>query len=167
MNRTGIIFFFHMLLSAVGCYLIIHFFSVSVDFVLVTIISFFVSFIVLWLLSYLFNRKYFNRIINAFYLIIYFIKEFIRANLKLSYEILSVRLYLEPAVVAVPLDIKADLGIMILANLITLTPGTLSLEVSDDRKYLYVHTLYLEGGIEQFKDKIKKGFEQKIIAITQ
>lgn len=167
MNRTSIIFFFHIVLSAAGWYLIILFFSASMDYVLVTILSFIASFVVLWLLSYLFNRKYFNRIINIFYLIVYFIKEFIKANLKLSYEILSIRIHLEPAVVAVPLDVKADLGIMILANLITLTPGTLSLEVSDDRKYLYVHTLYLEGGIEQFKNKIKKGFEQKIIAITQ
>lgn len=167
MNKTSMIFFFHIVLSAVGGYLIIHLLSVSVDYVSVTILSFIASFVVLWLLSYLFSRKYFNRIINFFYLIIYFNKEFIKANLKLSYEIISVRFYLEPAVIAVPLDIKADLGIMILANLITLTPGTLSLEISDDRKYIYVHTLYMEGGIERFKNKIKRGFEQKIIAIIQ
>lgn len=167
MNKASIIFFFHTVLSMVGCYLIIHLLSVSVDFVLVTTLSFIASFVVLWLLSYLLNRKYFMRIIKIFNLIAFFMKEFIKTNLKLSYEIISIRVHLEPAVVAVPLDIKADLGIMILANLITLTPGTLSLEVSDDRKYIYVHTIYLEGGIEKFKNKIKKGFEQKIIAITQ
>src|SRR5690606_36438948 len=48
---------------------------------------------------------------------------------------------IEPAIVAVPLTVQSDAQITLLANLITLTPGTLSVDLSPDRSLLYVHTL--------------------------
>lgn len=48
---------------------------------------------------------------------------------------------LKPAILAVPLDLRSDLGITMFANLVTLTPGTTSLEVSEDKRTLYVHCL--------------------------
>jgi multicomponent Na+:H+ antiporter subunit E len=56
---------------------------------------------------------------------------------------------------------------MLLANMITLTPGTLSIQVSDDRQQLYVHTLYIGSSAEAFRQQIKLGFEKKILAITR
>ena len=49
---------------------------------------------------------------------------------------------IRPGIIGVPLDAKTDGEITLLACLITLTPGTLSLDVSDDRKTLYVHSMY-------------------------
>ncbi|MDQ1081504.1 Na+/H+ antiporter subunit E [Pseudoroseomonas cervicalis] len=46
-----------------------------------------------------------------------------------------------PAILAVPIDLRSDLGIAMLANLTTLTPGTCSLHVSADRRLLYIHVL--------------------------
>jgi multicomponent Na+:H+ antiporter subunit E len=48
-----------------------------------------------------------------------------------------------------------------LANMITLTPGTMSLDVSDDRKVLYVHGMHVYE-LEAFRDGIKEGFEKKV-----
>ncbi|MFA7664867.1 MAG: Na+/H+ antiporter subunit E [Burkholderiaceae bacterium] len=63
-------------------------------------------------------------------------------------------------IVAVPLDLHTDAGIVLFANLITLTPGTTSLHVSDDRRQLYVHVMNLsENTVEQLKD----GFERRIM----
>jgi len=53
-----------------------------------------------------------------------------------------------------------------LANLITLTPGTLSLDVSDDRKVLYVHAMYINDR-EQFVQSIKQGFERRLLEILR
>lgn len=65
----------------------------------------------------------------------------------------------QSAIVAVPLDIESDLGITVLANMITLTPGTTSLHVSEDRKTLFVHVMNLaDDSVEQ----IKKGFERRV-----
>jgi multicomponent Na+:H+ antiporter subunit E len=128
---------------------------------------YFAIFLALWLLSALFHRTYFRKVTALFVLLGFFIKELIVANIKIAHDVLSRHTYMEPAIVALPLDVKTEVEIMLLANIITLTPGTLSLRLSDDRSTLYVHTLYLEhGSIEAFKQSLKDGFEKKIIAIT-
>ena len=55
-----------------------------------------------------------------------------------------------------------------LPNFITLTPGTLSIDVSKDRKTLYVHEVYVKAGdTESVRRQIKDGFEKKILKITR
>lgn len=62
-------------------------------------------------------------------------------------------------IVAVPLDLRSDAAIALLANLVTLTPGTTSLHVSDDRRQLYVHVMDLSDGVVA---QIKGGFERRV-----
>ena len=66
-----------------------------------------------------------------------------------------------PAIVAVPLSVKSEAEITLLANLITLTPGTLSVDVSADKSVLYVHALYMDDRDAMIAD-IANGFEKKI-----
>lgn len=68
---------------------------------------------------------------------------------------------LRPAIIAFPLSVKSDLEITLLANLITLTPGTLSVDVSEDRAWLYVHVLTLTTREALIAD-IAGGFEARI-----
>ena len=68
---------------------------------------------------------------------------------------------LRPALIAFPLSVRSDAEITLLANLITLTPGTLSVDVSDDRSLLYVHTLTLDTREALIAD-IAGGFEAKV-----
>ncbi|MFA7504302.1 MAG: Na+/H+ antiporter subunit E [Burkholderiaceae bacterium] len=63
-------------------------------------------------------------------------------------------------IVAVPLDVRSDMGIAMLANLITLTPGTTSLHVSEDRRRLYVHVMNLSDDVVE---QIKSGFERRVM----
>lgn len=70
------------------------------------------------------------------------------------------------AIVAVPLELQTDLGIAILANLVTLTPGTCSLHVSEDRRTLYVHALNVESP-EQTVAGIKRAFEHRIARLER
>ena len=73
---------------------------------------------------------------------------------------------MKPSIIAVPLSAEKDFEITILANLITLTPGTLSLDVSSDKKVLYVHSMYASDP-EEFINEIKNGFERKLLEITR
>lgn len=167
MKKLTVAFIAHFALSIGSIYLALSWFDKSTDDVLYIILPFALTFIFIWLLAYVLYRYYFHKLKNIFRLFIFFNLEFIKANIRLTYTILSIRMPLEPAVVSIPLDVQSDQGITLLANLITLTPGTLSLDVSKDRKYLYVHTLQLEGGsIENFKKTIKEGFEKRIIAVV-
>ncbi len=63
------------------------------------------------------------------------------------------------AIVAVPLDVKGDAAITLVANMITLTPGTTSLHVSDDRSTLYVHVMNVS---DESVRAIKEGFEARV-----
>lgn len=69
---------------------------------------------------------------------------------------------LEPGFIAFPLTVDRDFEISLLANLITLTPGTLSVDVSDDRRTLYVHAIHVPDP-KAMCDDIANGFERKIL----
>jgi multicomponent Na+:H+ antiporter subunit E len=68
---------------------------------------------------------------------------------------------LRPAILAFPLGVKSDAEIATLANMITLTPGTLSIDVSEDRTMLYVHVLQYTTR-EAFIAELQKGFERQV-----
>ncbi|MFN3227506.1 MAG: Na+/H+ antiporter subunit E [Hyphomicrobiales bacterium] len=69
---------------------------------------------------------------------------------------------LEPGFIAYPLTVDRDFEISLLANLITLTPGTLSVDVSDNRRTLYIHAIHVPDP-EGLKEDIATGFERKIM----
>jgi multicomponent Na+:H+ antiporter subunit E len=64
-------------------------------------------------------------------------------------------------VIAVPLELRNEAAIVLLANMVSLTPGTLSIDLSDDRSCLYVHTMYGEDPVAT-RRAIKHDFEQRI-----
>lgn len=100
-----------------------------------------------------------RRILSLFLL---FIKELALSAWKVAVTVCRPNMNLKPGIVAVPLTLDRDFEITLLANLITLTPGTLSVDVSDDRRFLYVHALDCSDP-EGVKRDIAEGFERKIM----
>ncbi|MCX2741858.1 Na+/H+ antiporter subunit E [Pontibacter anaerobius] len=132
-----------------------------------TALLFLVLFSLLWNSSYFYHRSYYRKMPKLLHFIMFFMKELFVANMKIAYDIITPHYHMSPTVLAFPLRLKTDLEISILANMIGLTPGTLSIDVSADRKFLYVHTLYLKHkDIEQLKLHIKNGFERRILELT-
>ena len=129
--------------------------------------GFFIGFIIIWITKYASDSSsYISRIPKILAFILYFFYELILANIKITIDVLTPKDRMRPAIIAIPLSAKTDFEITILANLITLTPGSLSLDVSSDRKVLYVHSMYVSDA-EKFKDQIKNGFERKLLEITR
>lgn len=112
------------------------------------------------------NKKYFRILPKVIAFIFFFLYELIKANIEVAYEVITPKLNMTPGIVKVPLDVQTDLEITFLANLISLTPGTLSLDVSDDKKVLYVHSMYIKNR-EDFIFGIKNGFEKRILEILR
>lgn len=114
------------------------------------------------------NRKarYFRLLPKVIGFIFYFLWELLKANLQVAYEVMTPNYHMTPAIIKYPLKVKSDLQITFLANLITLTPGTLTLDVSDDKKVMYIHTMYLKDR-ESFINGIKNGFEKRILEIVR
>ena len=131
--------------------------------------TFFEGFILCYLLLSLLERaigggSYFRKIRYIGIFAISFLWELIVASLRVLIIVLSPELKVRPAIVAIPLDVKRDIEIVMLANLITLTPGTLSLDTSADGRLLYVHAMHVDD-VEEFRLQIKEGFEKRIIEV--
>ena len=90
-----------------------------------------------------------------------FFKELTLSAIKVAVMVLRPNMRLRPGIFAYPLTITRDFEITLLANLITLTPGTLSVDVSDDRKMLYVHALSCHDPAAE-RRAISSGFERRI-----
>jgi len=91
----------------------------------------------------------------------YFLWELVLANLKMARDVLMPVERLRPGVVAVPLDLKPDWQLTLLSLLITLTPGTRSLDVSTDRKVLFIHAMHVADP-DALRREIKAGFERRV-----
>lgn len=104
-----------------------------------------------------------GRVLGLLWLFIY---ELVLSAVRVALVVLSpnLRQRLKPAFIAFPLTVTSDVGITLLANLITLTPGTLAVDVSDDRKLLYLHALVLDDREALIRD-IAQGFERRIIEV--
>jgi len=131
--------------------------------------GFVLSFSILWILSGAGekrNLKYFKIVPRVISFILFFIWELTKANIQVAYEVITPKFNMKPGIVALPLDAKTDFEITLLANLITLTPGTLALDVSSDRSVLYVHGMYVEDR-KEFIEDIKQGFEKRLLEILR
>jgi multicomponent Na+:H+ antiporter subunit E len=123
------------------------------------VIGFLVSAAVIYVFRQMFfEPRYFTKIGLGIKLVLVFFKELIKANLSVLKVVISPRLRVRSGVIAVPTELRNDVALTLLANMITLTPGTLTLDISPDRRYLFVHTLNLDDP-EDVKREIRLAFE--------
>ena len=104
---------------------------------------------------------YITRTLRVASLLWLFLVELAKSAWKVAVMVVSPKLDIKPGIFAYPLTVTRDFEITLLANLITLTPGTLSVDVSDDKKVLYVHAIDCADP-EGARRDIADGFERKI-----
>lgn len=80
------------------------------------------------------------------------------SNIQVAIQVCGPLKRLNPGLIAIPLDLQSDLPITLLASTISLTPGTVSADVSEDRRWLYVHALNLQDEAETIRT-IKQRYE--------
>ena len=95
-------------------------------------------------------------------LFIYFVYELIVSSVRVAHDVLTPRSRAKPGIIAIPLDVTTDAQITMLANLISLTPGSLSLDVSADRRVIYAHLMFIDDADEE-RAAIKTGMERKVL----
>jgi multicomponent Na+:H+ antiporter subunit E len=95
-----------------------------------------------------------------------FVWELLLSNLAVVKVVLKPKLDIRPGVVAYPLRLESEMAITWLANLITLTPGTLSLYLSEDRKTLYIHTLNVDDPSDVVRT-IHGAFERHLMELEK
>lgn len=131
------------------------------------VIGFILGYIVLWFAQPLMKpSRYFQRFPIAVRFTCFFLWQLLLSNLRVAYDVITPRLYMRPGIVAVPLEARTDQEITLLANLITLTPGTLSIDVSEDRRTLYVHAMFVNSP-DDVRNSIKNGFERRLLELIR
>ena len=131
------------------------------------LIGFALGYLALWLTQPLYGKsRYFMRAPKTLRLAGFFMVELLLCNLRVFWDVITPGHISHPGIVGVPLDAKSDMEILLVANLISLTPGTLSVALSDDRRTLFVHVMFLDDP-DRFRQSIKAGLEQRVLEVTR
>ena len=127
------------------------------------LVGFVVGYATLWAMQPLFpSSRYCSKAIGLLMLAAFFLWELIISSIKVAWSVVTPLRYSKPGIISVPLDVSSDTEIAVLGNLISLTPGSLSLDVSQDRKHLLVHAMFIEDP-DDFRRELKEGMEQRVI----
>ncbi|UOR12238.1 Na+/H+ antiporter subunit E [Halobacillus amylolyticus] len=109
---------------------------------------------------------YIKRVAKLIKLIMLFIRELVLSNIDILKNVYRPKLDVSPGIFALPTELKSNWEITLLANLISLTPGTLSLVISEDYSVIYVHAMHIED-VEESITEIKETFEKAIMEVTR
>lgn len=112
------------------------------------------------------NLSYGRQSWAAIALVAFFLKEVTVTSIRVVWDVLTPSDRSEPDIINYPLDAKSDMEIMLLANMISMTPGSLTLDISEDRTYLIVHVMFAQNK-QAVIDEIKNGLEKRLLEVTR
>ena len=125
------------------------------------VFGFVLGFVCLWLVRDRFDQRNFKRPGRLLRLAALFLAELCLSAGRVARDTLAPRMNFRPAIIAMPLEVKSETEITLLANMISLTPGTLSMDVSTDRSTLYIHAMDVDDP-DALRAEIRDGFERRI-----
>lgn len=129
--------------------------------------GFVVGYAALWIARPLHGHAdYFSRLPRVLRLIGFFHYELVVSSIRVVWDVVTPPILARPGIIAVPLEPANDGEIFLLSSLVSLTPGTLSLDVSDDRRTLYVHAMFADDP-EDVRQSVKEGMERRVLAVTR
>ncbi len=153
-----------MNLFMLNLFLALGFSAVRGQFTLTGLLTgFLVGYLALWISKPLYpDAVYFVRVRRVLHLAGYFLYQLIVSNFRVMWEVITPRHSSRPGIIGIELAARTDMEIMLVANMISLTPGTLSLDISDDRRVLYVHFMFLDDPAHARRE-IKEGLERRVL----
>ncbi|WP_203341024.1 Na+/H+ antiporter subunit E [Planococcus beijingensis] len=111
-------------------------------------------------------RLYTSRVWAVIFLVLLFLKELLMSSIQVLRIVLKPNMNLKPAIFELETELKEDWEITLLSALITLTPGTLVVGISNDQKRLFIHALDFED-IDDAVNSIKDTFERAILEVSR
>jgi multicomponent Na+:H+ antiporter subunit E len=105
-----------------------------------------------------------RRVERAFSLLGYLLRQIVVANFRVAMDVVSLHPRMRPGVIRLPLDVRTDGEILLLAAMINITPGSVALDVSDDCRVMFVHVMDMDSP-DAARLEIKEGFERRILEL--
>ncbi|MEK6492885.1 Na+/H+ antiporter subunit E [Myroides odoratimimus] len=127
------------------------------------------GFFILWMLtrrSKQADKEYFYRVPKIMIFILYFLYDMMEANLRVAIDVMTPNYHTTPGIIKYNLDAKTDFEITMLTNIIALTPGTMVIDIADDKSYVHIHTMYLRDK-HKFIKNMKERTETKLLEILR
>lgn len=131
------------------------------------IVGYVLGAVLLLILNRFFPSRFYLRPIYRFLILVFiFVRELISANIDVVKLVYQINPDIEPGIFKLPIEVKKNWEITLLANLITLTPGTLTVAISDDQSTLFIHAMHIDT-IDESIYEIKNSFEKAIMEVTK
>ncbi len=102
------------------------------------------------------------RILAFLEFILFYVKEIFVSNIRVAYDVLTPTHQMTPAIIALDVSTYTDSQISMMANFITMTPGTLGLTVSEDHNKLYIHAMYLDDSPEVVAEQLLNDYGKRV-----
>lgn len=119
-----------------------------------------------WLIPAPSARAYVRRIPRVFAFLAAYAYEVIVSSLRIAWEVVTPTPRRTPGMIDVPLDVTTEAEIALLANLITFTPGTVTIDIAEDRSHIIVHDMFLKDP-ETSRKKIKQRYERWVMRLMR
>lgn len=130
-------------------------------------VGFVMGFFILWLMNRNeSDKRYFNRVPKIIGFIFFFLWEMIRANIQVAYDVITPKFFMQPGIIKYRMNAKTDFEINMLSTMVALTPGTIVIDVSKDKKVIYIHVMYLKDK-EKFIRQLKNVSERRLLEILR
>lgn len=131
------------------------------------IVGYLVGIVLLLMLRRFFDGPlYIRKLYRFFILSLILLRELILSNIAVVKQVFKPKLAIKPGVFALKTDLNSDWEVTLLANLITLTPGTVTVDISPDQRTLYIHALDIDD-IDEAVTSIKDSFEKAIMEVSR
>lgn len=128
--------------------------------------GFIISFVILWLITPDRSRNsYFTLVPKWISFLFFIIWQIIKSNIETLVSSWYSKSRLSPAILKIPLEVKTDAQITFFSHLLNITPGTLVIDISDDKKAMFVHVVHCEDKVK-FVDDLKRVFEKRVLDLT-
>ena len=111
-------------------------------------------------------QGYARRVWHRIGFLLFYLWELLLSNLRVARDVMRPRSQARPAIVAIPVDGLNPAQITLLANLITMTPGTLSIDTSSDQSTLYIHAMFVDD-VQALRDEIEHGLTRRVRELMQ
>ncbi|MEM9783884.1 MAG: Na+/H+ antiporter subunit E, partial [Pseudomonadota bacterium] len=126
-------------------------------------IGFVLGFASLWIVRGLFpDDGYFLRVPRLVRLAAVFLRELVLSSIRVARDVLAIRPTARPGIVGVPMRARTEAEILTVSSLVTLTPGTLSLDLSEDGETLYVHAMFVDDP-DDLRAEIRETLESPVL----
>ena len=103
-----------------------------------------------------------TRLVSIVSFLIFYIAEVVKSNLRVAYDVITPRHHMTPGIISVDVNGMSERQLLFMANLITMTPGTLGLSFTDDYTKLYIHAMYIDTDVQTLSKELENTYGKRV-----